>query len=67
MFTFNTAVDTYTKGAKEFLNVVPNETLRTELVKLTEAHAAFTKSVANTSLDMAKEFANKYVKFSFTK
>ena len=63
MFTVDTVVDNAVKTTKAALIHVPNEDVRSGLETLVEANAAFTKTVYNTSFELAKTVADSAIAF----
>ena len=67
MFTVDTMVDTAVKNTKTVLAYVPNEEVRAGFESIVEAQADFTKTVYNTSLDLAKQTMETLSQFSAIK
>jgi len=63
MFTVDTVVDNAVKTTKSVLIHVPNEDVRASLETLVDANATFTKTVYNTSFDLAKTVAESATAF----
>lgn len=59
MFTIDTLVDTTAKTTKQAFAYIPNEDVRASFETLVDAQAAFTKTVANTTTDLARVFADQ--------
>jgi hypothetical protein len=66
MFTFETLVDTYTKGAKAAIAYVQPEAFKTALLDLTDKQAEFAKSFGK-QVETAAEFVSKNAKETATK
>ena len=61
MFTFETLVDTYSKGAKAAIAYVQPEAFKTALLDLTDKQVEFSKSFAK-QVESAAEFVTKNAK-----
>jgi hypothetical protein len=61
MFTVDTLIDNAVKTTKSVLIHVPNEDVRSNLETLVDANAAFTKTVYNTSFELAKTVADSAI------
>jgi hypothetical protein len=62
MFTVDTVIDTATKNTKTVLGYIPNEDVRTGFETLVDAQAAYTKTVLNTTIDLAKLATDHVIK-----
>jgi hypothetical protein len=54
MFTIDTVVDQYTKTAKQALSYVQDKGVKKEFEALVDAQAAYSKTMFNTSVELAK-------------
>jgi len=61
MFTVDNLVDNAAKTTKPVLVHVPHEDVRGSLEALVDAHAIFTKTVYNTSFELAKTVADSAI------
>jgi hypothetical protein len=61
MFTFETLVDTYSKGAKAAIAYVQPEAFKTALLDLTDKQVEFSKSFAK-QVETAAEFVTNNAK-----
>jgi hypothetical protein len=66
MFTVDTVVDTTVKNTKTVLAYVPNEEVRSSFETIVDAQANFTKTVYNTSLELAKQAMESMTQYSAT-
>jgi hypothetical protein len=64
MFTIDTLVDTGVKNSKAVFAYIPNEDMRTGFEAIVDAQAAFTKTVYNTSVDLAKQSLDSVAQYS---
>ena len=72
MFTIDTVVDTAVKTAKQGLSYVQDKGVKKEFEALVDAQAAYTKTVYNTNLELAKLVVEQFGKvdassFDFSK
>lgn len=63
MFTIDTVVDTAVKTAKQGLSYVQDKNVKKEFEALVDAQAAYTKTVYNTNLELAKMVTENIGKF----
>lgn len=63
MFTVDTVVDQAVKNTKQALSYVQDKNVRTEFEALVDAQAAYTKTVFNTGLELAKLVTEQAGKF----
>ena len=63
MFTVDTLVDNATKQTKAVFAHIPNEEIRTGFETLVDAQAAWTKTVAAATTDIAKTVADSATSF----
>ena len=63
MFTIDTVVDQYTKTVKQGLSYVQDKNIKAEFEALVDAQAAYTKTVYNTGLELAKMATESFGKF----
>ena len=61
MFTVDTVIDTATKNTKTVLGYIPNDVC-TGFETLVDAQAAYTKTVLNTTIDLAKLATDHVIK-----
>ena len=61
MFTVDTLVDNAVKTTKSTLVHIPNEDIRTNIETLVDANATFSKTVYNTSFELAKTVADSAI------
>lgn len=62
MFTVDTVVDTATKNTKTVLGYIPNDDVRTSFETLVDAQAVYTKTILNTTADLAKLATDSVIK-----
>ena len=63
MFTIDTVVDQSVKTAKQALSYVQDKGVKAEFEALVDAQAAYTKTVYNTGLELAKMATESFGKF----
>ena len=63
MFTIDAVVDTAVKNAKQGLSYVQDKNVKAEFEALVDAQAAYTKTVYNTGLELAKLATESFGKF----
>ena len=63
MFTIDTVVDQSVKTVKQGLSYVQDKNVKAEFEALVDAQAAYTKTVYNTSLELAKMATESFGKF----
>lgn len=66
MFTIDTLVDTGVKNTKAVFAYIPNEDVRTGFEAIVDAQASFTKTVYNTTVDLAKQSLDSINQLSAT-
>ena len=64
MFKIDTLVDTGVKNSKAVFAYIPNEDVRTGFEAILDAQAGFTKTIYNTTLDLAKQSLDSMTQFS---
>jgi hypothetical protein len=63
MFTIDTVVDQSVKSVKQGLSYVQDKNVKAEFEALVDAQAAYTKTVYNTGLELAKLATESFGKF----